>query len=74
MQNLQLLANCSCSFCWARRLDSNHLNEVDDTTDVLSGLMPVDVDVWGDLHLLRIAGLSAVRLEPRRQRKVFSID
>jgi hypothetical protein len=28
----------------------------------------------GDLHLLRIAGLSAVRLEPRRQRKVFSID
>jgi hypothetical protein len=36
--------------------------------------MPVDVDVLGDLHLLRIAGLSAVRLEPRRQRKVFSID
>jgi hypothetical protein len=36
--------------------------------------MPVDVDVLGDLHLLRIAGLSAVRFEPIRQRKVSSID
>jgi hypothetical protein len=36
--------------------------------------MPVDVDVLGDLHLLRIAGLSAVRFELRRQRKVSSID